>query len=282
VTATPLEKLAAAHPEMRRAADVVAALGRAAADGERALAAAPAVALDDAVLEARLAAGIPALRGEAALLDGRALLDGVRRVADALGAVGEPAAGAARAVVAALEGAGRAGVDLDALAVCALAGEWDDARAAATRLDVDDDALVTLLDHAARPALRRAAAAGRPALARSRAWSRGTCPMCGAPPLLAELRGKERMRTLRCGRCAVAWEFARVACPACGERDHHKLSALHGEGEADFRRADCCDTCRVYVKAVATLDPLSPDALLETDLATAALDWAAAERGYHR
>ncbi|MFL5578286.1 MAG: formate dehydrogenase accessory protein FdhE, partial [Gemmatimonadaceae bacterium] len=217
-----------------------------------------------------------------ALLDGAALFAAVRRVARALAAVGEPVAGAAAAVAESLGRAPRAGVELDALARDAVAGDWDSARALAARLDVDDDALVTLLDHAARPALRRAAAAARPALARHAPGARGLCPLCGAPPLLAELRGKERVRTLRCGRCAASWEFARAACPACGERDHRRLTALHGEGEADYRRADCCDSCRTYVKALATLDPIPTDALLATDLATSALDWAAVERGYHR
>ena len=100
--------------------------------------------------------------------------------------------------------------------------------------------------------------------------------------MLAELRGKEQSRTLRCARCDAAWSFPRVACPACGERDHRKLVAVHGEGEESYRRADCCDSCGTYVKAVATLAPLSPDALMETDLATAALDMVAVERGYHR
>ncbi|MFL5574816.1 MAG: hypothetical protein ACJ79S_02455, partial [Gemmatimonadaceae bacterium] len=80
---TTLDELAATHPEMRRATQVVAALGRAAAEDERELAArsAPA-ALDDALVDARLAAGLPALTGEA-LLDGAALFAAVRRVARA-------------------------------------------------------------------------------------------------------------------------------------------------------------------------------------------------------
>jgi hypothetical protein len=36
------------------------------------------------------------------------------------------------------------------------------------------------------------------------------------------------------------------------------------------------------VKAIATLDPLSPEALLEKDLETVGLDWVAVDRGYHR
>lgn len=262
---------------------VVSALSRAVAECERAL---PTTRrpVDVGAAEARLGAGIPALHGERLLGEppaaGAALLADVRRVADALASLGEPVAAAAGTVAGAL-GAPRAGVDLDGLAADALAGEWDSARTLAPRLDVDEDALVTVLDYAARAPLRAAAAALRPLLAR-RAWARGTCPACGAPPLLAELRGKDRLRVLRCARCDASWEFPRGACPSCGERDHRKLTALHGEGEESYRRADCCDTCHGYVKAVATLDAYTPEALLRTDLETAALDWAAVERGYHR
>jgi FdhE protein len=171
--------------------------------------------------------------------------------------------------------------DLDALAACALAGAWDDVRAAARRLDVDEHALVTLLDHAARPTMRAAAAMVRPLLQHV-SWSRGSCPACGAPPILAELRGTDGERVLRCGRCASAWRFPRLVCPACGERDHRRLGSLHVEGEAEFRRVDYCDTCRTYVKAVAALDPLDVNALLEEDLRSAVLDFVALERGLRR
>lgn len=263
------------------AVTIVAALSRAVAEGTRDLA--PQVA-DVEIVEARLAAGLPALLGEPLLGGpgeaGAALLEGARRVARALASVGEPVAGAAGAVAGAL-GDARAGVDLDALAADALAGDWESARAVAARLDVDDDALVTVLDYATRAPLRAAAASLRPLLAR-RAATRGHCPACGAPPLLAELRGKDRVRVLRCARCDSSWEFPRVACPACGERDHGKLTALHAEGEDSFRRADCCESCRTYVKAIATLDPFTAEALLEKDIESVALDWVAVDRGYHR
>jgi FdhE protein len=132
-----------------------------------------------------------------------------------------------------------------------------------------------------RPVLRAASVAVAPAVADAR-WSRGGCPACGAPPLLAELRGKEEGRTLRCGRCATAWPFARLECAGCGERDHRRLLALHAEREGDHRRADCCESCGLYLKSVAVLDPLSADGVIEEDLATADLDFAAVERGYHR
>jgi len=159
---------------------------------------------------------------------------------------------------------------------------WTETATAAVPVDtVDEYALVAALDYAARPALRAAASRVTALIANAR-WERGACPACGAPPLLAELRGKEEGRVLRCGRCASAWSFPRVGCAACGERDHRRLGALHGEGEADYRRAEYCEQCRIYLKTVAVLDPLTPDGVIEEDLATAALDLAAVERGYHR
>lgn len=162
-----------------------------------------------------------------------------------------------------------------ALVEAALAGELEASGA--------PHAAITLLDYASRPALRAAAAQLREIIAES-GWSRGTCPACAALPLLAELHSSkgENARVLRCGRCETAWSMTRLACPACDERDHTKLRYLHVEGEMEHRRAECCTTCGFYLKAVATLDPLKDDALLDADLATLALDTLAIEAGYHR
>jgi formate dehydrogenase maturation protein FdhE len=43
---------------------------------------------------------------------------------------------------------------------------------------------------------------------------------------------------------------------------------------------DWCASCGFYFKALTTLDPLGPVELLESDLATVALDLVATERGY--
>src|SRR6516164_621869 len=51
-------------------------------------------------------------------------------------------------------------------------------------------------------------------------WERGYCPTCGSWPLLGEYRGLEQIRFLRCGLCTAEWEFPRSACVYCGERDH--------------------------------------------------------------
>jgi FdhE protein len=231
---------------------------------------------------ARLSEGISALTGEP-LLDGADLLAAVQIMSQTL-AHDASDAGLARAidtVHAALSAHTLDSDALDALAAAALGGTWELVVDVATRLDLDEHALVATLDYATRPALRRAALELRPILA-AVSWTHGICPACGAPPLLAELRGPERTRTFRCGRCASAWEWSRFGCPACGERDHRLLQSLHAEGEGEFRRAECCDRCHRYVKSLATLEPFSADALLEADLDSIGLDWAAVERGYTR
>lgn len=226
-------------------------------------------------VEARLAAGLPALLDEP-LVEGPAVQNALRVVARLLGA--EPETSTVRQTAERLASGEELG---SAFAAAAVAGDWGAIEAAAGRQGLDPFASVVLFDYVVRPWLQLAAKAVSTLVAAS-AWPGGSCPACGAPPLLAELRGPERERILRCGRCGSAWSFPRLACPGCGERRHQRLSYLHGEGQAEFRRVDVCETCRSYLKAVAVLDPLSPAALLETDLATVALDFAALERGYHR
>jgi FdhE protein len=225
--------------------------------------------------EARLAAGLPALLDEP-LMEGAAVQNALRVVARLLDA--EPETSTVRQTAERLAADGELG---SAFAPAAVAGDWEAIETTAGPQGLDPYATAVLLDYTVRPWLRLAAQVVSPLVAAS-GWSGGSCPACGAPPLLAELRGPERERILRCGRCGSAWSFPRLACTACGEGRHQRLSYLHGEGQAEFRRADVCETCRSYLKAVAVLDPLSPAALLETDLETVALDFAALERGYHR
>ena len=230
----------------------------------------------------RLDEGIPALAGEP-LIPAAVLLRNMREVAAQLEHVAD-AASAGRSVRLMVDCHGAElvedGGDGAALASAALARDTGMIAAIARRLGVDEMAMITIADHAARSALRVGAERVR-ALIAERRWSHGTCPACGAPPILAELRG-DGERWLRCGRCASSWSFPRVGCPACGTRDHRMLGNLHLDGERDHRRADRCDGCRRYVKAVAVLEPLGWDEMLEADLATVDLDLIAVERGYRR
>ncbi|MGQ0540167.1 MAG: formate dehydrogenase accessory protein FdhE, partial [Gemmatimonadaceae bacterium] len=224
----------------------------------------------------RLHNGVPALAGEA-LLDRATLLANAHELVRQLHALDAGLAQSAAHALLDLESAQLHGAPPDGLVEAALAATVDlllpplralrpspcDSRTSYERqhlrtnhLHSPTAFLAVLLDHAVRPALRAGAVAVQSVLADVR-WSRGTCLACGSLPLLAELRGGdyERSRTLRCGRCACAWSYHRLACPTCGERDHRRLSYLHVDGESEHRRAECCKTCGFYLKAVAVLDP---------------------------
>jgi FdhE protein len=80
------------------------------------------------------------------------------------------------------------------------------------------------------------------------AWMRAYCPVCGAPPPLAQLDsegGKPRM--LACCYCRSTWQFRRIECPFCGNEDQNQLAVLTIEQEPLFR-LDTCRECNGYLK----------------------------------
>ena len=246
----------------------------------------PAGVPNELAAEARLASGIPALEGEPLLPPGM-LVRNIAAIANALASTdaGNVAAATSERLSAASGALTSTDFSCDGLTAAALAGAWGPIFEWAPSLDLDVEALVTLVDFAARPALQAGAASVAPLLKPlldEPRWTRGHCPGCGATPVLSVIRGKERERRLHCGRCATAWAFPRVRCPSCGERNHERLHYLHPEGEGEYRRAEVCDTCRVYIKCVALLDAPGADRLLALDLETAALDFLALEAGYVR
>jgi FdhE protein len=113
-------------------------------------------------------------------------------------------------------------------------------------------------------------------------WPHGYCPLCGGRPVLAESRGLEGARYLRCGACGTAWRIEWLRCPFCGEGDHEQLGALVSAATAERQRIDVCDGCHRYVKSLTTLTPIPPEEVLLHDLATVVFDVAALERDYHR
>lgn len=116
----------------------------------------------------------------------------------------------------------------------------------------------------------------------SPAWWEGYCPLCSAWPTLAEFRGLERKRWLRCGRCGTGWEVPWLRCPFCAETRHENLGYLAPEEGETTRKVEVCDTCKGYVKAEPTVRELPWWGVLMDDVATVALDVAALDRGYHR
>ncbi|MGQ0814852.1 MAG: hypothetical protein ACT4O1_10360 [Gemmatimonadota bacterium] len=113
-------------------------------------------------------------------------------------------------------------------------------------------------------------------------WGQGSCPVCGAWPTLAELRGLERARVLRCARCGSGWRAAVLLCPFCGERYHNRLGSLTPEVENPVHHVEVCNSCSGYVKTSTVLQGVPVAELVLEDLSTIELDLVALERGYAR
>jgi len=113
-------------------------------------------------------------------------------------------------------------------------------------------------------------------------WLEGYCPVCGAWPAFAEVRGIERSRHLRCGRCGGAWQARGLYCFYCGMTDHKELESLVPENSGSNSVIDACTRCRGYVKSFTTLQGSPPDRVILDDLASVELDVAAVEQGYKR
>jgi FdhE protein len=113
-------------------------------------------------------------------------------------------------------------------------------------------------------------------------WHAGYCPVCAAWPVLAERRGLDRSRRLRCGRCAADWEVPWLFCIYCGERNHAKLASLEPDDPGEKLKVETCATCRGYLKSIASLQGFSALELLLEDVGTVELDLVALERNYRR
>jgi FdhE protein len=112
------------------------------------------------------------------------------------------------------------------------------------------------------------------------AWSHGYCPTCGAWPALAEIRGLDGARHLRCRGCGGDWATAWLRCPFCGEHDHTRLGSLVASEGLEREKIEVCDACHGYLKTITTFGPIPAEQVVLHDLATVGLDVAAVERGY--
>lgn len=152
----------------------------------------------------------------------------------------------------------------------------------------DPEVLATVAQRAVAPLLHAYAEHLLPLLERAddgtttgAAWHGGYCPICGAWPLLGELRGVELAQWLRCSACGTGWRGQRVMCPYCGNADYRTLGTLVVDGESRFR-VSTCERCKGYLKVGNAFDPLPAELLALDDVASMHLDVAAIERGYQR
>jgi FdhE protein len=150
----------------------------------------------------------------------------------------------------------------------------------ANDLGVEVMRLHTVAHFLALPLLLEAARRAEPLLPSD--WRAGYCLVCGAWPTLAETRGLDRRRVLRCGRCAAAWESEVLRCTFCDERDHRRLGSMLPREGGELVRIETCESCRGYLKSVTTLRARPAWALPLDDLRTLPLELKAIERKYQR
>jgi FdhE protein len=120
------------------------------------------------------------------------------------------------------------------------------------------------------------------ASSKSVSWVEGYCPVCGAWPAFAEVRGIERSRYFRCGRCGGEWQSSPLSCPYCSTTNHEELVSLVPEKSGTNSVIEACKRCLGYVKTFTKLQGSPPDKILLDDLATVELDVAALDQGYKR
>jgi FdhE protein len=116
----------------------------------------------------------------------------------------------------------------------------------------------------------------------SNGWVEGYCPVCGSWPAFAEVRGIERSRVFRCGRCGGEWHARLLTCPYCTEGSHDALVSLVPENGESHGTIDACRSCHGYVKTFTRLRGCQPDTVMLEDLASVHFDVAALEQGYTR
>jgi len=112
-------------------------------------------------------------------------------------------------------------------------------------------------------------------------WLQGYCPICGAKPDIAEIRGEEGKKYLHCSFCGYVWLFKRLHCPFCGNSDHESLSYFYVEGEEGYR-IDVCEKCKKYIKTIDTRKLTERIILGLEDWCTIHLDIIAQNKGYLR
>ncbi len=219
--------------------------------------------------------------GDAPLLDGASLHVPVRlarswvqRLLKAAGDSGGPDAIALRAA------AQSATFDSLAFLQAAVRQESETNADIAEALSIEPASLAALAQLAVTPMLQ--AMSVRLSSIKPSPWPHNYCPICGTLTALAELRGLERTRWLRCGRCGSDWEIDRLRCAYCRTTDQRRLGSLVPEEEGELRKVDTCRECGGYIKIITTLRAWPSYRVALEDLASVDLDLVALEHGFAR
>jgi FdhE protein len=218
--------------------------------------------------------------GQAPLLHGRTLKVDAGRVQQLVRGLTSAAISRNVAVAGSLRGYRPSSDDVMRLLAAAVRQDLAQIGALASEAGIDRGALTSIAHLATFPLLQSCGRLLEDRIPRS--WMEGYCPICAAWPILAERRGLDRTRRLRCGRCGGEWQVQWLCCTYCGEREHERLGSLVPEQRGERLNVETCSSCHGYVKSVATLQRIPPFELLLQDLESVELDLVALDRGYTR
>jgi FdhE protein len=182
--------------------------------------------------------------------------------------------------MATLQGAIHRNLDIPGLFAASLCQDTDRIVEAAAESGADPEALQAVVGLVSLPFLQ--ACNRKWAAAVPKNWAEGYCPVCGSWPAFSEMRGIERSRYFRCGRCGGEWHSRVLHCGYCGNNNHDDLATLVPEKTGSAGAVEACKRCRCYVKAFTRLQGCKPAAVMVEDLASVDLDVAALEQGYRR
>jgi FdhE protein len=219
-------------------------------------------------------------RDKTPLLAGASLTleqDSVRRL---LKVLVDAACRSGTSAMATLEPTLRVELDIMSLFKAALRQDGDYLKETAAVVGAEPEAFQAVAALIPVPFLQACNRHWKPAIAAS--WLEGYCPVCGTWPAFTEVRGIERQRYFRCGRCGGEWRAHCLFCAFCGMNDHEQLVSLVPEKSGAGRIIEACKRCLGYVKTFTRLEGSAPAKVILDDLASVDLDVAACAQGYKR
>jgi FdhE protein len=113
-------------------------------------------------------------------------------------------------------------------------------------------------------------------------YTPAVCPFCSRKPMLGILRpgGDGAKRSLLCSLCLTEWEYRRIVCPACDEKNLENLPIFTAPEFAHIR-VDACDMCKTYIKSVDLTKDGRANPIVD-ELAAIPLSLWAEEKGYSK
>lgn len=171
-------------------------------------------------------------------------------------------------------------LDFDNLVKAFLKPKESEIIAVANQLEIPEDFLIFVLDHALRPVLRLIAESYQEDLAGNFHWDMPTiCPICGAKSHFSRLRQDDGQRIMFCDRCFSEWKTRYLFCVHCGCDHPNDISYLSVEGH-DAYRVYVCNKCHGYLKTYDERTSGRPVDMYIANIGTIYLDMLAQEQGY--